>query len=59
MEKPINPETSVQVGYVANRYAHKTNKTYYGRRTKQREFKAQKEVYLYISARRPGLPKKT
>ena len=43
---------------VANRTAHQTNKRYYNRRARNREFQVDEWVYFYNPARKPGLSRK-
>jgi len=43
---------------VAKRQAHQTNKSYYERRAKRRDYKTGEWVYLYNQDRQPGLSRK-
>jgi hypothetical protein len=43
---------------IANRTAHQTDKRYYDRRARHREFKVGEWAYLYNPARKPGLSRK-
>ena len=61
-QRIANLKASLELAYesvrLANRKSHDTNKRYYDRQAKQRQFQAEDYAYVYKPARKPGLSRK-